>query len=145
MKIFIHMFALALFTVCNTVTADILNLTVDKNGTVALGGTMLLISGTVTCDEPSGSIYSSTTLNVNIIQISVGGKVVSQAYAYGGVQCNGGGNPVPFTLQMIYNNSSPFKPGLATVTTVANQYVCDSNYNCASFVKNVSDKVRLNP
>lgn len=145
MNKFIYMIALALFTVSNTVTAEILNLTVDKNGTVALGGTVLLITGTVTCDEPTGSIYSSTYLNGNIIQISIGGKVVSQAYANGGIQCNGGGSPAPFTLQMNYNNGSPFKPGLATVTAMANQYVCDSNYICTSFVKSFSGKVRLNP
>lgn len=145
MNKFIYMIALVLFTVSNTVTAEILNLTVNKNGTVALGGTMLIITGTVTCDYLTGSIYSSTDLSGNIIQISVGGKVVSQASTYGGIQCNGGGSPTPFTLQMNYNNGSPFKPGVATVTAVANQYECDSNFICTSFVKSFTDKLRLNP
>lgn len=144
MKKSIYMIVLALFAVSNTVNAEILNFTVDKNGTVALGGTLLLITGTVSCDEPAGTSYSSLYFYANVIQISVGGKVVSQSSGSGGTQCNGGGSPSPFTLQMNLSGS-PFKPGLATVTAVANQYVCDINFNCTSYVKNVSGKVKLNP
>lgn len=145
MKTFVYMITLALFTVSNTVSAEILNLTIDKSGTVALGGTMLLITGTVTCDKPVGLIYSSVDVYGSVVQVSVGGKVVSQSSGFIGTQCSGDGSASPFTLQMNYNSGSPFKPGPATVTVVANQYVCDGDFTCTSFVKSVSGKVRLNP
>lgn len=137
--------SLALFTLMGPASADVLSVTLDNKGTVALGGTMLLISGTVTCDVPADSFFSFLNLFGNAIQISVGGKVVSQGFFGGSPQCAGAATPVPYMFQVAsFFGGSPFKPGHADVNVTASQFGC-SPFGCTSSVKTAHDKVILNP
>jgi len=137
---------LALFTMCRTAFADIINVEIDSPGTVALGGTLLLVSGSLECDVPPGSIFNDQSIFANLIQVSVGGKVFSQASGFSFLaQCGGMGIPIPFTFQMNVFGGSPFKPGRAAVTATANQFFCDVFFNCTSSTKTVSKTVNLTP
>ena len=135
--------ACALLTLSGAASADIFDLTLDPKGTVALGGTMLLISGTVTCDSPN--FFFGTSIFGNAIQISVGGKVVSRAFVFGSAQCAGAVEPVPYTLQANTSGGSPFKPGHANVSVTAQQFVCTPFGGCNFFTKTVAQNVLLNP
>ena len=62
MKRFTTAVAVALLTLSGLASADIINLTLDTKGTVALGGTLLLIGGTVTCDAPVNAFVKASMI-----------------------------------------------------------------------------------
>lgn len=140
--------ALSLFSIlalAEPAAADIVDFTVDAKGTVALGGTMVILTGSATCAIPPDTTFTLTDLFGNVLQVSVGGKVVAtsiQNFA-ASVVCDGT-NPVPFSIQLS-SSGSPFKSGKADVSVILTHFTCNAVGECSSIFRTVSQKVTLNP
>ncbi len=140
--------ATTLLAAFGTASATIIDLTIDPKATVALGGTLVLIKGTITCDFTPGALFSSTNLSGDVLQFSVGGKVFSRGSFFVSPQCDGSAVPFVATVQTGLFGASPFKPGKAEASLFASQFECffdGVNFLCNQSSKSAQSKISLNP
>ncbi|WP_085725092.1 hypothetical protein [Pseudomonas sp. R37(2017)] len=136
---------LCLFPLAGAVNADVLDIKIDRKASLQAGGSQVVVSGTVTCDVSSDSIFNNVTLFPAVVQFTQGKKIfnISAPTQFDTFPCSDPTTPSPYVL-LVRSSGLPFKPGQATVSITVLQVQCNE-IACHFSNRNLNQEVVLNP